>query len=198
MELSASNVVDENAAMDGVVTALPDQNDTETMSVSIDEKSGLPRLPPPSTTANTTGDPGSKSEGAASAANQEDVIDLTDDTEPSSASLTTPIKPQENTATKRKRVNDDHDVTAPASKKITTPSSATITKPAAKAAAPKTTKVAAKPTNKALVTPNKVKTVAETPAKSLVASAVAATPSTPTTVPQQRTSSNPALSTPTP
>ncbi|OQO13577.1 hypothetical protein B0A48_01806 [Cryoendolithus antarcticus] len=188
--------------MDGVVNFLTDQSDSLGIA-SIDEQAVRPTLPTPPTTAIATDGPCPVSEGAAKAIYRDDVIDLTDDAEPSSALPTTPIEPQENTATKRKRANDDHDVATPASKKPTTPSTKPSAKPGAaqptkvtaKAAASTPTKTAAKPTNGRTVTPIKPKTVAKTPTKSLVATATAASPSTPTTLPTQRTPVNPALST---
>nr|OQO31386.1 hypothetical protein B0A51_02176 [Rachicladosporium sp. CCFEE 5018] len=203
-ELPTDVVVAQNAAMDGVVTFLTDQSDSLGIT-SIDEQAVRPRQPTPPTTAIATDGPSPGSEGAAKAIYRDDVIDLTDDAEPSSALPTALIKPQENSATKRKRANDDHDVATPASKKPTPsakPSAkagaAQPTKVTAKAAAPTPTKVVAKPVNRGAVTPIKPKTVAKTPTKSSVASALAASPTTPTTLPQQRTAANSALSTPTP
>ncbi|KAK6439836.1 hypothetical protein LTR95_003954 [Oleoguttula sp. CCFEE 5521] len=204
-DVLTENVDNQNAAMDGVVTSLPDQNDT-LMSAAIEDHTDRQTLRPPPAIAKVTDGPCPESEAAAKATDRGDVIDLTDDTEPSPALPTRPIKPQENTATKRKRANDDHDVATPASKKPTTPSTnpstkagaAQPTKVTAKAAAPTPTKVVTKPLNRGAVTPVKPKTVAKTATKSLVTSALSASPTTPTTLSQQRTAASSALNTPTP
>ncbi|OQO11009.1 hypothetical protein B0A48_05264 [Cryoendolithus antarcticus] len=202
-DVLTENVDNQNAAMDGVVTSLPDQNDTF-MSASIEDRTDRQTLRPPPAIAKVTDGPCPESEAAAKATDRGDVIDLTDDTEPSPALPTRPIKPQENTTTKRKRANDDHDVATPASKKPTTPSTnpstkagaAQLTKVTAKAAAPTPTKVMTKPLNRGAVTPVKPKTVAKTTTKSLrtAASSALNTPTPVTPTPQRLLKDIPVLS----